>query len=148
MTVILYLSKLDFVATGGNRVSQIYLFFLQEVMNENKDDAEIYLQYNVDKFEGKPNLNEMSAGNIGSGTKSSDNRPVTQTSNGSRDMESSEIDQSVQNLGVQIKEEPDTNDTGCNSSCDTGLFWQLYDHSSDNAEMRGPKCTQRSQFCI
>ena len=99
-------------------------------MNENKDDRETYLQCNVVKFEGKPNIYKMSADNIRTGSR--DNHE----SNGSRDSESSEIDQSAQNLGVKIKEEPDTNDTRGNSSCDTGFIGQLYDHSSDNTEMR------------
>ena len=78
----------------------------------------------------------MIAGNIGPGTKSRDNRPVNQTSDGSCDMESNETDQSVKNVGVQIKEEPNMDDT-CTygtSSCDVASFiGQISDYPSDNS---------------
>ena len=81
----------------------------------------------------------MSPGNKGPGTQSRDNRPVNQTSDGSCDMESNETDQSVKNIGVQIKEEPNMDDT-CTygtSSCDvTGFIGQLSDYPSDNSGKR------------
>ena len=81
----------------------------------------------------------MSAGNIGSGTESRDDRPVNQTSDGSCDMESNETDQSVKNFGVQIKEEPNMDDT-CTygtSSCDVvGFIEQLSDFPKDNSGKR------------
>ena len=81
----------------------------------------------------------MGAANIGLGTESRDNRPRNQTSDGSCDMESNETDQSVQNFGVQIKEEPNMDDT-CTygtSSCDVADFiGQLSDYPSDNSLKR------------
>ena len=65
--------------------------------------------------------------NISGETESRNDDHVNQTSDGSCDM-----GPEVQNLGVQIKEEPDTYDTRGNSSCDTGFIGQLYDHSSEN----------------
>ena len=78
----------------------------------------------------------MSAGHIGSGTEPRDNRHVNHTSDGSRDMESSETDQSVQNFGVQIKDEPNTDDTctyGTSSRNVTGIIEQFSDYPSENS---------------
>ena len=81
----------------------------------------------------------MSAGNKGSGSESRDNRHVNQTRDGSRGMESNETDQSVKNFGVQIKEEPNMDDT-CTygtSSCNvTGFIGILSDHLNDNSGKR------------
>ena len=112
------------------------LFYLQEAMNENIDDTETYRQFCSVQFEGKPNLYKMSAVNRDTGTASRDNRHVNQTRDGSRDMESSATAQGVQTVGVQIKEEPNMDDTSGTSSCNkTDFIGQLHvsDYPSDNS---------------
>ena len=98
------------------------LFYLQETMNDNKDDIKPYLQYNSVRSEGKPNLYEMSEVNIGPGTESRDDLLVNQTSDVSRDMGSSEAAKRFQHLDVQIKEEPIMNGTSGTSNCNEMEF--------------------------
>ena len=115
------------------------LFYLQETMNDNKDDTKPYLQYNSIRSKGKPNLYEMSEVSIGSGTDSRDNSSVNQTSDGSRDMGSSEATQRFQNLGVQIKDEPTMDSTsGTSNSNEMDFIRQLHvsDYPRDNAGKR------------
>ena len=64
----------------------------------------------------------MSTVNIRTRTDSRDNRPVNQTSDGSRDIESSETAQSFQSLDVQIKEEPGKYNTSGSTYSDTEGF--------------------------
>ena len=112
------------------------LFYLQETMNDNKDNTKPYLQYNSVQSEGKPNPYEMSTVNTSTGTESRDNRLVNQTSDGSRDMGSSEATKRFQKLGVQIKEEPNMDDTsGTSNRNETGFNGQLHvsHYPSDNS---------------
>ena len=92
--------------------------------------------YNSVQFEGKPNLYEMSEVKIRTETESSDDSHVKQTSDGSCDIASTAIDQSVQICVFQIKDEPNMDGTSGTSSChETGFFGQLSD-ASDNTEKR------------
>ena len=137
-TFILSISKLDFVVTcvlWAFVFHKHILFYLQEAMNENIDDTENYRQFWSVQFECKPNPYEMSAVNRDTGAASRDNRPVNQTRDGSRAMESSATAQSVQNSDVQIKEEPTMDGTsGTSSFNETGFIIQLQvsHYPSDN----------------
>ena len=77
----------------------------------------------------------MSTVNRDTRTESRDDRPVNQMRDGSRAMESSATAQSVQNLDVQIKEEPTMDGTsGASSFNETGFIGQLQvsHYPSDN----------------
>ena len=115
------------------------LFYLQDTVNDNKDDTKPYLQYKSIRSKGKPNLYEMGKVNIRTGTDSRDDLLVNQISDRSRDMRYSEAAKRFLNLDVQIKEEPTMDGTSGTSNCnEMNFIKQLHgsDYPSDNTRKK------------